>query len=94
MVTDLDTGEFLKIKGSLYSGQKIVLNRTTEGILKANLIDGSKTPDIIYWVDEYSTLEKLKKGINRFKITDEFSNGEMLIADFTYNTAVTRINDD
>ena len=93
-VTDLDTGEFLGIKGSLYSGQKIVLNRTTEGILKANLIDGNKTADIIYWIDENSTLEKLKKGINRFKITDEFSNGEMLIADFTYNTAVTSIYED
>ena len=93
-VTDLDTGEFLRIEGSLYSGQKIVLNRTTEGVLKANLIDGNETTDIIYLVDENSTLEKLKKGKNRFKITDEFSDGKMLVADFTYNTAVTSIYED
>lgn len=93
-VTDLDTGEFLRIEGSLSSGQKIVLNRTTEGVLRANLVDGNKTSDIIYWIDENSTLEKLKKGKNRFKITDDFSEGKMLIADFTYNVAVTSIYED
>jgi hypothetical protein len=93
-VTDLDTGEFLRVKGDLLSGQKIVLNRSTEGVLEALLIDGNKTTDIINRIDENSTLEKLKKGANRFKITDEFSDGGMLIADFTYNTAVTSIYED
>lgn len=93
-VSDLDTGEFLRIEGTLSGGQKITLNRTTEGVLKAYLIDGNKKKNIISWVDENSTLDKLKKGVNRFQITDEFSNGELLIADFTYNTAVTSIYED
>lgn len=93
-VRDLDTDDFLRIEGNLLSGQKIALNRSTEGVLSAVLIDGNETTDIIHWIDESSTLEKLKKGVNRFEITDEFSNGEMLIADFTYNTAVTSIYED
>lgn len=93
-ITDLDTGEFLRILGDLFVGQKIVLKRSTEGVLSAVLIDGDKQTDIIYLIDENSTLEKLKKGRNRFKITDDYSNGELLIADFTYNTAVTSIYED
>jgi hypothetical protein len=93
-ITDLDTGEFLRIQGNLLSGQKIVLNRTTEGVLKAVLIDGAKTTNIINRVDENSTLDKLKKGVNRLRITDDYGDGEMLIADFTYNTAVTSIYED
>ena len=93
-VTNLDTGEFLRILGDLFVGQKIVLKRSTEGVLSAVLIDGDKQTDIIYLIDENSTLEKLKKGRNRLKITDEYSKGELLIADFTYNTAVTSIYED
>lgn len=93
-VTDLDTGEFLKIKCNLIAGQEIVLKRTTEGVLKANLIDGETSTDIINLIDEKSTLSKLKKGKNRFRITDEFSNGELLIADFTYRMAVTSLYED
>lgn len=93
-ITDLDTGEFLRVECTLFSGQKVVLKRTTEGVLKASLISGKEEKDIIYMIDENSTLEKLKKGKNRLKITDEYSNGEMLIADFTYNTAVTSIYED
>jgi hypothetical protein len=93
-ITDLDTGEFLRIQGNLLSGQKIVLNRTTEGVLKAVLINGAKTTNIINRVDENSTLDKLKKGVNRLRITDDYGDGEMLIADFTYNTAVTSIYED
>ena len=93
-ITDLDTGEFLRIQGNLLSGQKIVLNRTTEGVLKAVLIDGAKTTNIINRIDENSTLDKLKKGVNRLRITDDYGDGEMLIADFTYNTAVTSIYED
>lgn len=90
-VIDLDTGDFLLIKGNLLVGQKIAVKRSTEGVLSVVLIDGDKTTDIIDRVDEYSTLYKLKRGVNRFKITDSFSNGELLIADFSYNTAVTSI---
>jgi hypothetical protein len=93
-ITDLDTGEFLRIQGNLLSGQKIVLNRTTDGVLKAVLIDGAKTTNIINRIDENSTLDKLKKGVNRLRITDDYGDGEMLIADFTYNTAVTSIYED
>lgn len=93
-ITDLDTGEFLRIQGNLLSGQKILLNRTTEGVLKAVLIDGAKTTNIINRIDENSTLDKLKKGVNRLRITDDYGDGEMLIADFTYNTAVTSIYED
>lgn len=93
-VTDLDTGEFLKIKCKLLGSQKVLLKRTAEGVLSALLIDGTKTTNAINLIDEKSTLLKLRKGKNRLQITDEYSKGEMLIADFTYHTAVTSIYED
>ena len=46
-VTNLDTGEFLLIKGNLFANQKIVVKRSTEGVLSVVLVDGDKTTDII-----------------------------------------------
>jgi hypothetical protein len=93
-VTNLDTEEFLKVKGDLYAGWKIILDRNAEGVLTATMTDGIEKINIIDQVDENSTLFKIRKGVNRFRIRDDFSNGKMLNADFIYSEAVTSIYED
>jgi hypothetical protein len=93
-VTNKDTGEFLKINSTLFKGQEIRVKRNAQGVLNVVLVDGSKKTNIIDTVDENSTLLSLKRGVNHLSVTDSYSKGVNLIANFTYNMAVTSIYED
>lgn len=90
-IKNTTTKESLKINISLGIGDTLKVFRSSESLLTATLDNGKYTEDVTSFIDETSDLYRLYVGKNRLEITDEFSKGKMLIADFQFNEAVTSI---
>ena len=93
-LTNVDTSEFLRIWGELQYGQKLCLERSLDGVLKAYLSDDNGEVDVTNRIDENSTLLKIRKGQNRISAVDDLTSGEALITKFDYGVAVTSIYED
>lgn len=86
-LTNLNTFEFLKLNGTLNVGEKISVYRDENNLLKAELINGSETTDILSWIDEESTLYELNVGDNLILASDD-DGGANLTAQLTFNSVI------
>lgn len=86
-LTNLNTFEFLKLNGTLNAGEKISVYRDENNQLKAELINGSETTDILSWIDEESTLYELNVGDNLILASDD-DGGANLTAQLTFNSVI------
>lgn len=85
-VTNLKTHSFLRITGTLNMGERVAVYRDQDNAVRAELISGSITTDIIDRIDEGSTLFELAAGENLLAVTDD-EGGRGLLAQFTFHPA-------
>lgn len=86
-ITDLKTFQYLKLNGTIISGQTINIYRDKYGVLNAELTGADGTENIISWIDEGSELFEIGIGDNMILANDD-EGGEALAARFTFNPAV------
>ncbi len=77
VLTNLQTRQWLKYHGTLYIGDKLELYRDDDGIFRAELTSGGNTEDVIYRVDEGSTLFDLNVGDNLIMADDDEGGAEL-----------------
>lgn len=76
-LTNLKTLQWLKFTGSIYSGEKLELYRDDDGVFRAELTSGGNVEDVLYRVDEDSTLFDLEVGDNLIMANDDEGGGEL-----------------
>lgn len=82
-LTNLQTGQKLAVNGTLSAGERLELYRDDDGVFKAELTKGSNTEDILYRVDETSTLFDLNVGDNLIMALDD-EGGKHLVAQILF----------
>ena len=90
VIANIKTFQMLKINGTLTSGDQIKIYRNDDNVLRAELISGNSTSDIISWIDESSDLFELNVGENLILANDD-EGGTNLIARITFNPAVVAL---
>ena len=89
----MNTLKFLKINGEIHAGEEVNIYRTSQNILKAELISGGEITDILSWIDEDSNLFELEFGDNVLQASDD-DDGANLEANLIYNTVVATLYED
>lgn len=90
VITNLQTFKTLKLNGTLDAGNYVNIYRNDENLLRAELVSGGVTTDIISWIDETSDLFELEVGDNLISATDN-EGGASLTAKITYNPVVVAV---
>lgn len=85
-VTNLTTFAFLRVNGTLNSGEYITVYRDNSNVLRAELTQGNVVTDVIDWLDDESTLFELESGDNLINASDE-QGGVGLVVSFSFNPA-------
>lgn len=85
-VTNLTTFAFLKINGTINSGEYITVYRDNSNVLRAELTQGNVVTDVIDWLDDESSLFELESGDNLISSTDA-QGGVSLVVSFSFNPA-------
>lgn len=85
-VTNLTTFAFLKINGTINSGEYITVYRDNSNVLRAELTQGNVVTDVIDWLDDESSLFELESGDNLISSTDA-QGGVSLAVSFSFNPA-------
>ena len=93
VITNMNTLKFLKINGEIHAGEEVNIYRTSQNILKAELISGGEITDILSWIDEDSNLFELEFGDNVLQASDD-DDGANLEANLIYNTVVATLYED
>lgn len=89
-VTNLRTFAFLRLRGTVSAGESVRIYRDEENVLRAELTADGVTTDILYRVDEDSTLFELEVGDNLISANDD-EGGVSLTARFTFHPAVAAL---
>lgn len=89
-VTNMRTLAYLKINGTLSSGESMKIYRDDDGVLRAEFVSGGVTTDAISMIDEGSTLFELDVGDNLIAASDD-TDGTNLTAMFTFREAVASL---
>lgn len=89
-VTNLTTFAYLKLNGQLNAGDVAVIYRDDNSVLRAELVSGGVTTDIIAWVDDESSLFELASGDNLIQANDD-ENGAGLYASISFSPAVVAL---
>lgn len=89
-ITNLHTFEFLKLNGSLQSGDVVNISRNEDEVLTAILTRNDEHIDIISWIDEKSAFFELNVGDNMISINDD-EGGVGLLGRISYNPAVVAV---
>ena len=84
-LTNLQTLQWLRFTGALHSGEKLELYRDDDGVFRAELTSGGNVEDVLYRVDENSTLFELNVGDNLI-MADDDEGGSELTAQIVYQT--------
>lgn len=87
VVTNLQTFAFLKINGTLNSGEYITIYRDDNNVLRAEKTVGSDVQDVITWIDDESSLFELESGDNLISATDD-QGGVAMVVNLSFNPAV------
>lgn len=87
VITNMETGEYLKINGTLNPGETIKIYRDKNHVLRAEMSSGDSVQDAISLVDEGSSLFSLRVGDNIISANDD-GGGSGLSVRFSYNLAV------
>lgn len=85
-VSNLQTFGFLRINGTLNSGEYITVYRDNSNVLRAELTQGNVVTDVIDWLDDESSLFELEPGDNLISASDD-QGGVSLIISFSFNPA-------
>lgn len=85
-VTNLKTLAFLRINGTLNLGDRVAVYRDDGNAIRAELISGGETSDIIARLDEESTLFELAAGENLLAATDDEGGGNLSVR-FSFHPA-------
>ena len=93
MIVNLDTQEYLKLNGTLNTGDVANIYRDSNNILRAELSTGGESVDILSWVDDGSTLFQLNPGDNIIAFDDD-GGGSSLTVKFTFSPAVVAVYED
>lgn len=90
VIANLLNFKTLKINGKISVGETINIYRDNYNVLRAELISGNVTTDIISWIDETSDLFELGVGANFISATDSYG-GNSLSAKIVFNPAVVAL---
>lgn len=93
LIVNLDTQEYLKLNGTLNTGDVANIYRDSNNILRAELSAGGEVVDILSWVDDGSTLFQLNPGDNIISYDDD-GGGSSLTVKFTFSPAVVAVYED
>lgn len=93
LIVNLDTHEYLKLNGTLNTGDVANIYRDSNSILRVELSTGGKLVDILSWVDDGSTLFQLNPGDNIIAFDDE-GGGNSLTVKFSFSPAVVAVYED
>ena len=93
LIVNLDTQEYLKLNGTLTTGDVANIYRDSNNILRAELTADGETVDILSWVDDGSTLFQLNPGDNIIAFDDD-NGGSSLTVKFTFSPAVVAVYED
>lgn len=85
-VTNLTTFAFLRVNGTLNSGEYITVYRDNSNVLRAELTQGNVVTDVIDWLDDDSSLFELESGDNLINASDD-QGGVGLVVSFSFNPA-------
>ena len=85
-VSNLQTFGFLRINGTLNSGEYITVYRDNSNVLRAELTQGNIVTDVIDWLDDESSLFELEPGDNLISASDD-QGGVSLVISFSFNPA-------
>lgn len=77
VITNLLTGEKMKINGSLDGGDALHIFRNKHGIFQAELIKDNVINDVISWVDEESNFFELPVGDSVISVIDDQGGGSL-----------------
>lgn len=86
-ITNLTTFAFIRLNGTINSGEYVTVYRDANNVLRAELTSGSAVTDVITWIDDESSLFELESGDNLLSATDD-QGGAALVATFSFNPAV------
>lgn len=86
-ITDMQTLSFIRILGVINVGDTVTVYRDDDGVLRAELENENGTQDIIYRIDEASTLFDIRAGENLILAEDD-EGGNALTARFVFSEAV------
>jgi len=92
-ITNVLTGEFLRIIGTLNIGDVVEIARDSSGQLSATLTADGVTTDIVSRVDDDSNLYELAVGDNIILVSDNETSGG-LIVDISFDPAVGGVYED
>lgn len=87
ILTNIQSFAFIKINGTINTGQYITVYRDENNVLRAELTDGNKVTDVITWIDDESSLFELEPGDNLISANDD-EGGAVLVASLTFRPAV------
>lgn len=93
LIVNLDTQEYLKLNGTLNTGDVANIYRDSNNILRAELSTGGESVDILSWVDDGSTLFQLNPGDNIIAFDDDDGGGSLTVK-FTFSPAVVAVYED
>ena len=93
LIVNLDTQEYLKLNGTLTTGDVANIYRDSNNILRVELLTGGKSVDILSWVDDGSSLFQLNPGDNIIAFDDD-DGGSSLTVKFTFSPAVVAVYED
>lgn len=85
-VSNLQNFAFLRINGTINSGEYITVYRDNSNVLRAELTQGNIVTDVIDWLDDESSLFELESGDNLISATDE-QGGVSLVISISFNPA-------
>jgi hypothetical protein len=85
-VTNLKTLALLRITGTLNLGDRVAVYRDESNAIRAELVSGGETSDIMARIDEESTLFELAAGENLLSATDDEGGGNLSVQ-FTFHPA-------
>ena len=90
IITNLHTFEFLKLNGTLESGDIVTISRNKDEFLTAILNRDGREIDIISWIDGGSTFFELNVGDNMVSVNDD-EGGAGLLGRLSYSPAVVAV---
>lgn len=93
LIVNLDTQEYLKLNGTLTTGDVANIYRDSNNILRVELSTGGELVDILSWVDDGSSLFQLNPGDNIIAFDDD-DGGSSLTVKFTFSPAVVAVYED
>lgn len=86
-LTNIQTYEFIKLNGTIETGETVTIYRDDSNVLRAELTNDNTVTDIITWIDDESSLFELAPGDNLITMTAE-SGSEAMEVNMSFYPAV------